>query len=96
VRRRKRKKEADRGTGGPLSLLVRGFEMAAKEEEWAYLASMGSSLRQLDPAFDPRTYGHQKLQTLLRDYPETFVLNEDESKQPPVITVSLTPQVKRA
>jgi uncharacterized LabA/DUF88 family protein len=96
VRRRKRKKEADRGTGGPLSLLVRGFEMAAKEEEWAYLASMGSSLRQLDPAFDSRTYGHQKLQTLLRDYPETFVLNEDESKQPPVITVSLTPQVKRA
>jgi len=89
--RRKKKKEAGHETSGPLSLLVRGFEMAAKEEEWTYLATMGNSLRQLDPAFDPRTYGHQKLQSLLKDYPKTFVLNEDKSKQPPVITVSLTP-----
>ena len=91
VRRRKRKKETGNDTGGLLSLLIRGFEMAAKEEAWTYLATMGISLRQLDPAFDPRTYGHQKLHSLLEDYPETFVLDEDKSKQPPAITVSLTP-----
>ena len=66
--------------------------MAAKEEEWTYLATMGSSLRQLDPAFDSRTYGHQKLQSLLKDYPETFVLKQDKSKKPPVVNVALTPQ----
>ena len=93
--RRKKKREEEQETSDPLPLLIHGFEMAAKEEEWTYLAKMGNSLRQLDPAFDPRTYGHQRLQLLLKDYSETFVLNEDESKQPPVITVSLMPQHTR-
>ena len=93
--RRKKKKEEGQETSDPLPLLIQGFEMAAKEEEWTYLATMGNSLRQLDPAFDPRTYGHQKLQSLLKDYPETFILKQDRSKRPPVVNVALTPQVKR-
>ena len=93
--RRKRKIEIAQETSGPLPLLIQGFEMAAKEEEWTYLATMGTSLRQLDPAFDSRTYGHQKLQSLLKDYPETFVLKQDRSKKPPVVTVALTPQYSR-
>jgi len=92
TRRKRKKKEEDRDTGSPLPLLIQGFEMAAKEDEWTYLAMMGNSLRQLDPAFDPRTYGHQKLQSLLKDYPETFVLKQDKSKKPPVVNVALTPQ----
>jgi len=90
--RRKKEKEEGQETSDPLPLLIRGFEMAAKEEEWTYLATMGSSLRQLDPAFDPRTYGHQKLQSLLKDYPEIFVLKQDRSKRPPVVNVALRPQ----
>lgn len=93
--RKRKKKEESQGIGGPLPLLVQGFEMAAKEEEWVYLASMGSALRQLDPAFDPRTYGHTRLQSLLKDYPETFVLKQDKSKTPPVVTVALTPPNNR-
>ena len=95
VRRKEEKKEEGQETSDPLPLLIQGFEMAAKEEEWTYLATMGSSLRQLDPAFDTRTYGHQKLQSLLKDYPEIFVLNQDRSKKPPVVTVTLTPQYNR-
>ncbi|MBI2329639.1 MAG: NYN domain-containing protein [Chloroflexi bacterium] len=86
------KKKEEQETVDPLPLLIQGFEMAAKEDEWTYLATMGNSLRQLDPAFDPRTYGHQKLQSLLKDYPETFVLKQDKSKKPPVVNVALTPQ----
>jgi len=74
----------------PLPILIQGFEMASKEEEWVYLASMGNALHQLDPAFDPRTFGHEKLQSLIRDYPETFVLKHDDSKTPPVVYVALT------
>ena len=88
--RKRKKKEESQEIRGPLPLLIQGFEMAAKEEEWVYLASMGSALRQLDPAFDPRTYGHTRLQSLLKDYPETFVLKQDKSKTPPVVTVALT------
>jgi uncharacterized LabA/DUF88 family protein len=89
------KREKDQDVSDPLPLLIQGFEMAAKEEEWTYLATIGNSLRQLDPAFDPRTYGHQKLQSLLKEYPETFVLKQDRSKKPPVVNVSLMPQSSR-
>ena len=90
-----RNKEESQDSSDPLPLLVQGFEMAAKEDEWTYLATMGSSLRQLNPAFDPRTYGHLKLQSLLKDYPETFVLKQDRSKKPPVVNVALAPKYSR-
>lgn len=93
--RKRTEKEEGQDTSDPLPLLVQGFEMAAKEDEWTYLATMGISLRQLDPAFDPRTYGHQKLQSLLKDYPETFVLKQDRSKKTPVVNVALAPQYSR-
>jgi len=88
----KTKKEEKPDVRDPLPLLLQGFEMAAKEEEWVHLASMGNALRQLESAFDSRTYGHQKLQSLLKDYPETFVLKRDRSKKPPVVYVALTTQ----
>ena len=91
----KKKKGTDQELNTPLPFLIQGFETAAKEEEWIYLATMGSSLRQLDPAFDPRTYGHQKLQSLLKEYPKIFVLRQDKSKKPPVVTVALTSQNNR-
>ncbi|MFC2052083.1 NYN domain-containing protein [Chloroflexota bacterium] len=86
---KKKKEEERQDVGDPLPLLVQGFEMAAKEEEWVHLAKMGISLRQLNPAFDPRTYGRTRLQSLLRDYPETFAIRQDKSKKPPVVYVSL-------
>jgi uncharacterized LabA/DUF88 family protein len=94
VPRKKRgtKKAEEPDSSDPLPLLIQGFEMAAKEDEWAFLAAIGNSLRQLDPAFDPRTYGHEKLQSLLKQYPEVFILTHDRSKKPPVVNVSLNPR----
>ena len=91
ARKKRARKTAEEETEAldPLPLLIQGFETASKEDEWAFLATMGNSLRQLDPAFDPRTYGHQKLQSLLRDYPDVFILTQDRSKKPPVVNVSL-------
>lgn len=74
----------------PLPLLLQGFEMAVKDEEWVHLGSMGNALRQLDPAFDSRTFGHQKLQSLIKDYPETFAIKVDDSRTPPVVYIALT------
>ena len=91
-KRRTSKKVEEPEIPEPLQLLIQGFEMASKEDEWAFLSTMGNSLRQLDPAFDPRTYGHQKLQSLLKDYPDTFILTQDRSKKPPVVNVSLNPK----
>ena len=89
-RGKKPKKEEKVDIPDLLPFLIQGFEMAAKEEEWVHLASMGSALRQLNPAFDSRTYNHPKLQSLIKDYPETFMLKLDRSKKPPVLYVALT------
>jgi uncharacterized LabA/DUF88 family protein len=86
---RKAAKERKSDVSDPLNLLLEGFNLAAKEEEWLHLAALGLVLRQLDPAFDPRTYGHQKLQSLIRRYPETFTLKRDTSRKPPVVYVAL-------
>ncbi len=85
-------KEERADTPELLALLIQGFEMAAKEEEWVHLAKMGSALRQLNPAFDPRTYGQPKLQPLIKKYPETFALKLDKSTKPPDVYVALTTQ----
>ncbi len=92
---KKVKKEEKPGVPNPLPLLLRGFEMAAGEEEWVNLASTGKVLRKLDPAFDPRTYGHQKLQSLIKVYPKIFALKLDNSKTPPVVYVALATQAGR-
>lgn len=95
--RRKQKdrpKKAQPDNRDPLQMLIQGFKMAAKEEEWVHLAAMGNALRQLDPAFDSRTFGHPRLQSLIKDYPETFALKFDETKTPPVAYIALTPQAE--
>ncbi len=88
--KRKEAEEAKSDVADPLNLLIEGFNLAAKEEEWIHLAALGSVLRQLDPAFDPRTYGHQQLQSLIKRYPQTFTLKRDTSRKPPVVYVALT------
>lgn len=87
--RRKEAKKKKSDVSDPLNLLLKGFNLAAKEEEWIHLAALGIVLRQLDPAFDPRTYGHQQLQSLIKKYPETFTLKRDQSRKPPVVYVAL-------
>jgi uncharacterized LabA/DUF88 family protein len=88
--RGKAAEEVKSDVSDPLNLLIEGFNLAAKEEEWIHLAALGLVLRQLDPAFDPRTYGHQQLQSLIKKYPETFTLKRDTSRKPPVVYVALT------
>ena len=68
----------------PLPLLKSAFEMAVEEDGWAYLGSVGSRLRQLDPSFDPRTYGHKQLSMLIRAL-GTFEVNEVKSQDGPTL-----------
>ncbi len=49
----------------PMPLLRQAHEMAVQEDGWARLDLMGNALYQLDPAFDPRTYGHRQLSRLI-------------------------------
>lgn len=95
-KKEKKKKEKKSDVPDPMPLLLKAFEMVAKDEEWIHLSSMGYMLHQLDPAFDPRTFGHKRLLSLIEDYPETFTLKRDDSITPPVIYIALTTQQEDA
>jgi len=58
----------------PIPLLRGAFDMAVEEGGWANLATIGFYLRQLDPGFDPRTYGYKQLSQLIKSYPDLFEL----------------------
>lgn len=63
----------------PVPLLKQAFEMAVREDGWASLAMIGNALYQLDPAFDPRTYGHRQLSRLISKYKKYFVTRKRET-----------------
>ena len=66
----------------PIPLLKGAIDMATQEDGWANLATIGFYLRQLDPGFDPRTYGYKQLSQLIKTYPKLFdVKFQDETGQ---------------
>ena len=48
------------------------IDTAAADDGWAALGMVGHRLRQLDPAFDSRSYGHKQLSQLIKSRPALF------------------------
>jgi len=61
-------------------LFRNAFDAAVQDDGWAHLGAFGSSLRQLDPGFDPRTYGHKLLSQLVQANPDFFEIQKRETK----------------
>jgi len=67
----------------PVPMLKSAVEVAVQEDGWAFLGNVGSRLRQLDPSFDPRTYGKRQLSLLIRSHPDVFEVRETKTKGGP-------------
>ena len=78
-----------KGEPDPLPLLTQAFEMAVQQDGWASLASMGNALYQLDPAFDPRTYGHKQLSKMIGKFKERFEVRIQEMDGSTLLHVKL-------
>ncbi len=52
--------------GAPMKVLERAYELCEDESGWAELGHLGNKLIDIDPGFDPRSYGHKKLLDLLK------------------------------
>jgi len=74
--REEREEPEERGEPGPkfdpVPLLKGAFDMAVHEDGWANLGEIGFYLRQLDPGFDPRTYGFKQLSQLINSQKALF------------------------
>ncbi len=61
-----------------MSLIRQAYEMSVQEDGWSRLDHLGNALYQLDPAFDPRSYGHRQLSRLIASYKEYFQMRTQE------------------
>ena len=57
-----------------IQLMKQAFEMAVGDDGWAHLGAVGNNLRELNPGFDPRTYGYKQLSQLFIACPKLFEL----------------------
>jgi len=63
----------------PMPILTQAFEMAVQQDGWARLDVIGTALYQLDPGFDPRTYGHKQLSRMLNKLKDRFEMKSQEN-----------------
>jgi hypothetical protein len=62
----------------PMPLLREAYEMVVQENGWANLGPMGKALLQLDPGFDPRSFGQRQLSSLIKSLPDFEIRRSDD------------------
>jgi len=71
-RAKKSKEGEEKEEPDPMPVLSQAFEMAVGQDGWARLDVMGNAIYQVDPGFDPRTYGHKQLSRMLNKLKDKF------------------------
>ncbi len=74
----KQKPKSEASEADPMPILEQAFDMAVQEDGWARLDLMGNALYQLDPGFDPRTYGQRQLSRLIKSLKDQFEMRSQE------------------
>ena len=73
----------------PMPILTQAYEMAVGQDGWARLDGMGNALYQLDPGFDPRTYGHKQLSRMISKLKERFEMRTQEREGANILYVRM-------
>ncbi|MDA1096953.1 MAG: NYN domain-containing protein [Chloroflexi bacterium] len=68
---------------GAPEVVLRAIELAAQEDGFASLGAVGNHVRQLDPGFDPRSYGFKQLSLLIKAFPASFEVRQTKAKGGP-------------
>lgn len=71
-------KEEEKEEPDPMPVLSQAFEMAVGQDGWARLDVMGNAIYQVDPGFDPRTYGHKQLSRMLNKLKDKFEMRTQD------------------
>ncbi|WP_341501466.1 NYN domain-containing protein [Gallaecimonas sp. GXIMD4217] len=62
-------------------LLVKAVQAGQNDDESIYLGVLGSQLKKLDPAFDPRSYGFHSLKELVKAQTHLLAVQENSPEQ---------------
>jgi Fe-S-cluster formation regulator IscX/YfhJ len=85
----KHKQEGEKEELDPMPVLSQAFEMAVREDGWAPLATLGQAIYQVDPSFDPRTYGHKQLSRMIAKLKDRFEIRTQEAGGTTVMYVKM-------
>ena len=77
-RAKKNKEEEKEEVPDPMPVLSQAFEMAVGQDGWARLDVMGNAIYQVDPGFDPRTYGDKQLSRMLNKLKDKFEMRTQD------------------
>jgi hypothetical protein len=77
-RAKKSTAEEEKEEPDPMPVLSQAFEMAVGQDGWARLDVMGNAIYQVDPGFDPRTYGHKQLSRMLNKLKDRFEMRTQD------------------
>ena len=75
-----------------IEMVKEAVTISSQEDEWALLSDVGSNLRKINPAFDPRQYGFKKMLEMLRSEEEVFEVRHtdgDENDQTYLVRLKL-------
>ena len=76
--RAKKMKVGEKEEPDPMPVLSQAFEMAVGQDGWARLDVMGNAIYQVDPGFDPRTYGDKQLSRMLNKLKDKFEMRTQD------------------
>ena len=65
--------------------ISQAIDRATQEDGWAFLGAVGNSVRQLDPAFDPRSFGFKQMSTLVKSRLDLFETRESKKQGGPSV-----------
>ena len=57
----------------------KAIETASRDDGWAHLAAVGHYIRDIEPAFDPRTFGYKKFSGLVASRTDLFRTRETKN-----------------
>jgi hypothetical protein len=87
--RKSASKATPKSDADPMPLLEQAFDMAVQEDGWARLDLMGNALYQLDPGFDPRTYGQRQLSRLIKSLKDQFEMRSQDLESSTLILIRM-------
>jgi len=88
-RTKKTKAEEEKEEPDPMPVLSQAYEMAVGQDGWARLDVMGNAIYQVDPGFDPRTYGHKQLSRMLNKLKDKFEMRTQDIQGQMIIYVRM-------
>ncbi len=89
-RRKSTSKQKEKTTeADPMPILEQAFDMAVQENGWARLDLMGNARYQLDPGFDPRTYGQRQLSRLIKSLKDQFEMRTQDLEGSTLILIRM-------